>query len=53
MSISIEYFVKEYAGRFYVQHTDENGETWDADPEGFDTEAEAFRAEIQTEEDGK
>jgi hypothetical protein len=51
----IEYFVKESDGRFHVLHTDENGETWDADPEGFDTEAEAeaFRAEVQDEEDGK
>jgi hypothetical protein len=51
--MSIEYVVKESDGRFYVLYIDENGESWDADPEGFDTEAEAFRAEIQAEEDGK
>jgi hypothetical protein len=51
--MNAEYFVTESEdGRFYVQHKDENGEVWDADPEGFDTEAEAeaFRAEIQGEQ---
>jgi len=47
--MSIVYEIKESNGRFYVQHTDENGEVWDADPEGFDNaeEAEAFLLEIQ------
>jgi hypothetical protein len=48
--MSVRYFVTESTDvRFYVQHTDENGVTWDADLDGFDTEAEAeaFREEIQ------
>jgi hypothetical protein len=50
--MAIEYKVQKSDGRFWVCHTDDNGVTWDADLEGFDTaeEAEAFRAEIQAEQ---
>lgn len=46
--LKTRYEMRESDGRFYVQHTDENGETWDADPEGFDTaeEAAAFLEEV-------
>ena len=36
--------------RFYVGHVDDNGEWWDADPDGFETseEAEAFLEYIES-----
>lgn len=36
--------------KFYVGHFDDNGEWWDADPNGFETleEAEAFLAYIES-----
>jgi hypothetical protein len=44
------YEIKQYQHRFYVQWTDENGETWDADTDGIDSleEAEAFKAELES-----
>ena len=50
--MKVTYFIKQSDdGRFYVSHTDESGETWGADIEVFDSEAEAeaFRDEVEAE----
>lgn len=49
---SIEYEIRERDGKFWVGHSDESGEWWDADSESFESEedAELFLAVILDQE---